>query len=224
MASEFDKIKKREKARRRLEAPARGKFGSRRGQNMTGCLIPSAEKKMVRLKRVRKPDFNTTPESTLDKLRNRVEVPDIKLGKQKIRVAEVQGPANTFGKRGSFYNPAHAISQAVQDALNPDKVLPAVPRQCEEWNIVPYTGVRITVARCLERREASHKYLLPNGRTLWVPIVAITDEGIGFIRVFGAWARRRAWIMRLPSKYGGSSKVMNPEAVKYAILQKRGKK
>lgn len=196
---------------------------------MTGCDVVRAEKRMFLLKKNRKPKIHVTRDAVMGLDADQLEMPDMAVTKRRIRVAEVQAPAGVRGKQGHFYNPVYAITQAIQDALDPEKVLAATPNPFIMFQANGSCGVKVSVVRRLfsEEQKSWNKarcYLLPNGRKFWVPPQVIDEEGAGFVRVWGTWLRRKVGIIKASSKYGAGVKALNPDAVKYRLMQLRTKK
>lgn len=120
---------------------------------------------------------------------------------QRVKVAEVA--LTKFKSKGSFYNPAHAISQAIRDSLDPEKVAAEAPRPVM---IISGAGVAIGVKLPIEAVVVANEYTicvrLRGGAETAIPVRAITETGDRYLRVMRWYLNRHRWLWRV---IGGAS-------------------
>lgn len=196
----------------------RAKEKTRRHELGTAHVKSVNPKLQTKLKRVRRKMVDRYNLPPMADLAAKEDVPDMKPTGRKYRVAEV-GVANSW----QFYNPAVAVSKAIRDALDPEKVLAQSPRQCEvEGDVEPREqGFKINVKYVIEEREKAKLYMLPSGRQMWLPKNVILEEGRYFVVVPKRW-RWKIKALRIPPKAKGSG--LSKDEAKRRLLAMRGKR
>ena len=210
---------KRKSAEVRLDNP-KGRCGpdsSRRHQLQAAHVVRVRAKPMHVLKQVKRK--KEPPDSAV--IYHRVDhredeaVPTVKVTKARRRVAEV-----SLGK-SQFYNPAYAISKAIRDSLDPEKVLGRQSEPVQVLQAAPEDagqGFKIHVRAVLEERESAKLYRLPSGWDMWIPRHWILEEGRYFIRI-PAGRRWNIKALRLPPKF---QTKLTREQIRARLLAKRG--
>jgi len=200
--------------RLRLDCPQqkRGYENSRQHKLGSAHVVEVPMKRMRNLHRVHKKKLGRGN----DIVDIREDAPSVAVGKQRRRVALV-----TNESRG-FYNPAHDISRAIRRSLDPEFVRKTAPKPVtviKEAKADVEPGFKIPVKYVVEEREYAKCYMLPSGRTMWLPKRRVIDEGRYYVRV--PW-RYHFTIpaLRIPPK---AEKVLPREVVRQRLLARRGK-
>jgi len=207
---------KKKSAEKKLECPKTKNSSekSRRHLLKNAHIVCVHKNPMFKLKRVRKKmEKETLDYPALHSRKEEEVVPSVKVTKSKRRVAEI---ALT---KGQFYNPALAISKAIRDSLNPEKVLASMPAPVtviKEAEGGEGRGFKIHIKAVLEEREKAKLYRLPSGWDMWIPKRCLLEEGRYFIRI----PARLRWglkALRLPPKFRTG---LTKEQVKARLLAK----